>query len=394
MALFRGLGSAIFVCSSLFVNSAACDQVSFSGELGGWARYYPDEPQWVGQEQGNDLELTFAPGVSWVGEDGLSMVVAEMFFRGNSSDKNRNHVDLSELLYTRKYSGFDISLGVGKVFWGTTESRHLVDVVNQTDAVEELKHEQKLGQPMLNVNVYRDWGALGFFYLPYFRERTFPAIDGRQRYEKPVDTDNPVYRGGGGRETQDFSIRYSHYVGDFDFALYFFDGINRAPAYVESGDYLSPIYYQMSQVGFDGQYVYDALLVKYEQIIQENEVERYAASVAGLEYTFYSVWDKVWDVGLIAEYLYSGKEFGGRDLFDDDVFVGVRAAMNDVADTTLLAGAYLDSNDGDVIFLAEFESRVSSRTTLGVKVELFSGRGSVADLDHDDLIEVSYKIFF
>ena len=50
-------------------------------------------------------------------------------------------------------------LGLRKVYWGVTESQHLVDVINQTEGVENLDGEDKLGQPMLNL-------ALIVFFAP------------------------------------------------------------------------------------------------------------------------------------------------------------------------------------------------------------------------------------
>ena len=73
------------------------------------------------------------------------------------------------------------------------ESRHRVDYINQTDGVEDVDGEDKLGQPMLNLGLQRDWGDLNFFYLPYFRERTFPGTKGRLRAPLVVDTDRARY---------------------------------------------------------------------------------------------------------------------------------------------------------------------------------------------------------
>ena len=85
--------------------------------------------------------------------------------------------------------GWDLTAGFDKVFWGVMESSHLVDYINQTDAVEDVDGEDKLGQPMLHLGLQRDWGDLNFFYLPYFRERTFPGRHGRLRAFLVVDTD-------------------------------------------------------------------------------------------------------------------------------------------------------------------------------------------------------------
>ena len=56
---------------------------------------------------------------------------------------------------------------------GVTESRHLVDVLNQVDGVEDIDEEDRLGQPMINISTQRDWGSVDLFVLPGFRERTF-----------------------------------------------------------------------------------------------------------------------------------------------------------------------------------------------------------------------------
>ncbi len=70
-------------------------------------------------------------------------------------------------------------VGVRRVFWGVTEFQHLVDIINQSDSVEDIDNEDKLGQPMINLSLVKDWGIVDFFVLPYFRERTFAGAEGR-----------------------------------------------------------------------------------------------------------------------------------------------------------------------------------------------------------------------
>ena len=85
-----------------------------------------------------------------------------------SMDDQRTHADLREAYWAWQDDEYELIVGVDKVFWGVAESRHLVDIINQTDLVEDLDEEDKLGQPMVNVSVQRDWGRLGFYLLPYF----------------------------------------------------------------------------------------------------------------------------------------------------------------------------------------------------------------------------------
>jgi len=68
-------------------------------------------------------------------------------------DDNRTHGDIRELSWIHVGSNWETRVGVRKVFWGVTEGRHLVDIINQTDAVDQVDGEEKLGQPMINLSV-------------------------------------------------------------------------------------------------------------------------------------------------------------------------------------------------------------------------------------------------
>ena len=94
------------------------------------------------------------------------------FVRADRHDPERSHADIRELTWLKVGEGHEWRLGIRKVFWGVTESQHLVDIVNQTDLVENVDAEDKLGQPMVNFALIRDWGTLNAFVLPGFRERT------------------------------------------------------------------------------------------------------------------------------------------------------------------------------------------------------------------------------
>jgi len=57
--------------------------------------------------------------------------------------------------------------------------------------------------------------------------------------------------------------------------------------------------------------------------------------------------------------------------YDDDLFVGIRVSLNDIDDTTLLAGAVLDSS-GTVAFV-EAQRRFGSRWKLEIEGRFFAG---------------------
>ena len=130
---------------------------------------------------------------------------------------------------------------MGKVFWGVTEAVHLVDIVNQTDLVESLDGEEKLGQPMIDLSLIRDWGVVDLFVLPWFRERTFPSEDGRPRFAIPIDTHDPIYESSAEQHHVDFAARWSNSIGEWDIGLSYFYGTSREPRFVILPSAIDPV---------------------------------------------------------------------------------------------------------------------------------------------------------
>ena len=93
-------------------------------------------------------------------------------------DGERTHFDVRELYWETFGETWDLRIGIARVFWGVVETQHLVDIINQTDTVENSDGEDKLGQPMINLSLVRDWGTVDLFVLPGFRERTFRGVSG------------------------------------------------------------------------------------------------------------------------------------------------------------------------------------------------------------------------
>jgi hypothetical protein len=146
--------------------------------------------------------------------DGRQSLTIEPFYRRDQHDGKRTHADLRELVWQRAGDTWELRVGVSKVFWGVAESQHLVDIINQTDLVEDIDQEDKVGQPMVDLTLVRDWGNLDLFVLPWFRERTFPGRNGRLRSIPRVDSGNASYESGSRQKHVDYAIRWSDAIGD------------------------------------------------------------------------------------------------------------------------------------------------------------------------------------
>ena len=346
----------------------------------------PLEPLYPDQLDNWQPSLTIEPDIRWESEDGKHQFVVIPYVRLDAQDPERTHGDLREGYY-RYVSDDDWTLliGAAKVFWGTTESRHLVDIINQTDAVEDIDEEDKLGQPMVQLSLLKDWGQLDLFILPGFRDRTFPGPDGRLRFELPIDTDNAIFERENRRATVDYAARYSNFFGNWDVGLSVFHGTSREPRFAISADgaELLPVYDKITQGGVDIQYTTGPLLFKGEAIVRAGQGDTFFASVAGLEYTFYQVLGKSWDLGLLTEYLYDGRDDGfiaepfgfateaPFTIFQNDVFAGARLALNDTQNSSFLTGVTIDADDQTTAMFIEAERRLAENWTIEFESRLF-----------------------
>ena len=361
--------------------SALAGEWEFGGDIAGEMRLFPESPAFPGQLEDTQPSAAFTGDIRWTSDDGRHQFVAVPFFRLDGEDDERTHADLREGYYRYAGDSHEVVVGAAKVFWGTTESRHLVDVINQTDAVEDIDEEDKLGQPMVKLSLLKDWGQIDLFVLPYFRERTFPGTRGRLRFDPVINTDDPIFEDADEEWNTDFAVRYSHYIGSVDFGISAFSGTSREPRFafnaLGTGELeLLPVYDQINQVSLDGQYTQGAWLWKFEGIVREGQGDTFAAAVAGLEYTFFGVTESGADLGILVEYLYDGRaeDFSVPPTpLDNDIFVGGRFAFNDAQDTSILAGTITDLEDGSSSGLVEAERRFGANWTAEIEARFFFG---------------------
>ncbi len=358
---------------------AAEDELSGRAAIQG--RLYPDAPADPVQDRHDGsaaLELEYTR--EW---DGGDRITIKPFFRYDFADAERTHFDLREAFWLTYGEDWELRLGVDKVFWGVTESVHLVDIINQTDLVENPDGEDKLGQPMAAVSWIRSWGTLDVYLLPYFRTRTFPGRDGRLRLDPPADDDRPLFESGLKRLHPDFAIRYSQAAGPLDLGVAYFRGTGREPSFVPGVDdsgraVLRPFYPQIDQASLDAQVTLGPWLLKMEAYYRWGQpdllgtVESYFASATGFEYTFFDVYESGIDIGVLAEYLFDDRGRRALTPFENDVFVGLRLAFNDVDDTTILAGLIQDVGGSARNYFLEASRRIGESWTVGLEARFFT----------------------
>ncbi|WP_415881808.1 hypothetical protein [Neptuniibacter sp. QD34_54] len=372
-----------------------------SGKATADLRLFTQSAQFTGQDYDTNLSFSFEPELYWEWNDGADSLTFTPFLRLDENDSERTHGDIRELSWVHVSDDWELRTGLRKVFWGVTEFQHLVDVINQTDGVEDFDGEDKLGQQMINLSLVKDWGIIDLYLLPGFRERTFASTDGRLRAGLVIDTDRATFESSAGNKHIDTAIRWSHTIGDFDLGAYWFRGTNRDPKLqvqsVNGQTILVPHYEQMNQIGFDLQATLDNWLWKLETIHRDTKSENYWAAQGGFEYTFYGIQDSSADIGVLLEYGWDKRGKSADAAIQNDVFMGARLTLNDTQSTEVLAGIGHDLDYHSNSMIVEASRRFGDNWKLSLDGRFFSA-DNPADLSYslnkDDHLQLTVERYF
>jgi len=356
------------------------------GDLFGWfdaqGRFFPQQAAHPpGIPPSNNY--WFNGSLAW--EPGFFMNVTDymnfelvLFGRVDQHDRNRTHGDIREAFFELFFDEWSLGFGIHKVFWGVTESRHLVDIINQSDLVEDFDTDIKLGQAMVTTSYTNDKaGTFSLYVMSWARPLVFPGPLGRPTLPIPVDNDLRVYESPLNAGQIDAALRWSHSMAGFDWGLSYFYGTAREPQLFATMnaaglDVLQPVYELIHQGGLDVQYTVESWLLKAESIVRGGQGPTFGAVTGGFEYTFYQASGSIVDVGLILEYNYDSRNNNTFIIFDNDFFTGMRLSLSDVGSTEFLVGSFIDAKDGSVFLAAEAARRFGDNWKI-----LLEGRGYI-----------------
>jgi len=365
----------------------------WSGSVGAELQSFRHESANAQQSQ-HYQSIIFKPEYVHEWNGGQHLFQFSAFARYNHNNENQTHADIRELYWSYASDEWELRAGVRKVFWGVTESQHLVDIINQTDSVEGFDGEDKLGQPMINFAYIQDWGTLDLFVLPGFRERPLSSDDARLNSAPFFTNDNATYDSSSEKNHIDSAVRYSHYIGDWDFGVSHFYGTSREPGFIGSS---SPYYDLIHQTGLDVQATIESWLWKFEGISRSGMNDRYYAATFGLEYSFFDIRESGADVGVVLEYMYDDRNNKATTPFEDDTLVGLRLALNDEQSTDALLGIVVDNEgDGNILSL-EASRRIGDSFKINVEASLFFGAESTDPtytFQSDDYFQLSLFYFY
>lgn len=405
---------------------------------------------WALDWRGNlSSEFTYAPEAAVVGDDWVlnTSVAAEVelshdfadnvrltfhpFARWDEQDDERTRATVRELLLSTTGDTWEFNAGLGTVFWGVTESRNPVDIINQTDSVESVTGDVKLGQLMLNLKWFSDnYGEFEAFLLPKHHERTFIGENGSPNTGILVDPDLTTYESDKGNKHLDYALRWVHSFDAWDVGLHYFNGTSREPLLTPVGSssvgiLAAPRYPLLQQAGIDALGLYGDLAVKAEIIHQTgNEIESHNESVTGIEYTMvgflsplqendklpedwctadtknpikmFACNDRI-DLGLVLEHLWDQRGRDSNRLFQNDLLTGLRFAFNDTASSDALLGLIQDLDGGATTLSFEASTRLFESYRLKIQAQKYINTEEDAILnvfDNGGFLQADFSYFF
>ena len=365
--------SIIVLFLILFFSPLEASGIELLGEVTVDTTIYMDSPAYQDQNGYSVSLLTEVELYQQINE--TTSFTVKPFYHFTSPSSKRNHGDLRECslhFYTDK---LEVLLGLDKVFWGVNEFVHLVDIINQTDILEGLDGDEKLGQPMALLRLERDWGMIETFVLPYFRTRSFPGKEDRLRGPVLIDDSVAQFESSSEEKNVDLAIRYSQSIDNWDVGIYHFIGTSREPFFLQdsSGTALIPYYELIDQSGLDLQLTLDNWLLKIESLYRTGKSGEASAFTLGFEYTFSSLLETPVDLGILAEYVFDDRPIAKYSLFTNDLMAGIRLNLNDFRSTEILTGLIWDVDTKSIALSFEAKSRLNTVMDLKLTGLLLNG---------------------
>lgn len=324
-------------------------------------------------------------------------------------DDERRRADIQDLAWLYVADDWELRTGIRKVFWGVTEAQNLVDIINQSDFARFPDGEDKLGQPMINLSLTQLPGILDVFVLFGHRERLFPGEDGRFGGGEVISP-HSQYESGDEEHRVDAAIRWQHYWRSLNIAVSHFSGTARAPELGgrDDQDRLIAFYPVIDQSGLELQAILGNWNWKAEWVTVSGYASRYSAGTAGFEYTQVGILGSAMDLGWVVEGSFDDRKEASPSANERDILLANRLTVNDIAGSSLLAGATIDTQTGETLAVLQAERRLGDDMKLLLDAVLVLGSRSpstaenasgnteykLAEVSDDSFVQLEWVFYF
>lgn len=324
--------------------------------------------------------------------------------------------------------------------WTATEAFHPADAVNSRNLDSEFENFEKMGELAIELEIPVFRGTFSLFYWPRFERPHFPGAS--SRLGTGVDFDRPQIIKNGAATTDkiipQYGVRFANVWEDFDYSLHVIKHVDRnypllgdldytqvnvggSVVTIPSKSYLTPYYFEATQIGGTMAHVWGELISKvefawrkfeepdrpvYNAALQEFLLPKDHQEVAlGFEYLIphqngsesYLILEGNTFFGLTQE------ERAAVSVFQRDVLLGYRLNFNDDMGREIFLSSILDvERTHERFYQASYSQRLNEfwkfRLALRVYDAKPEGKGignlGLELLDRDNYLQLTLSRFF
>ncbi|POB13766.1 hypothetical protein [Halobacteriovorax sp. DA5] len=424
--LIYGLITGALTLSSLHTFADGRGEVSLN-----FRGYVEDATTLLGEDQPNELafvKVALEDRGDWSGwEYNLSLIG-----RADEKYQDNSYVDFNEFNIGRSFGNWQASVGQHMFMWSRLEAYHVVDVINSRINDGNIERFEKLGETSVVLSHYTSIGTMKFIYMPYFKEAFYPdskmrIFDGLSPQKQNIVKGNTITNSDEDNQFDQFAVYYAHQFGDLDLTVFAIDHIDRTRPifaaasvpdllagninayYLDVVDYGTAATYFWGEQTFKFEYLYSDFNVDDSVSILDytggqREIFNYQLASIGHEYTYN--YDNNWSSGFYTEYqrvLGVGKDKRSQaQIFQNDLFIGHRLALNDAYSNEFMLGLYIDlERAGETLYYLSYERRLNNAWKMKLNFRgVTIGDDAKADnrglyvLDGDDEFGVTLTRFF
>ena len=294
-----------------------------------------------------------------------------------SDKKNRNErsfVRIDEAYVKYSLDNSELMLGKNIRFWGALELRNIVDVFNPQDTRNDPFQTDKLGVWNAAYTYFTESGELSLIVKTDEQERELSAFPYAYyyypeafNYDKTLNTETSSFRPSvylkwtGSTNTQ--------YALDYAFILQNgYDSQRYTTLNAQSNTLQENAYVVTKFMTYDTLVLGSTLLkleASYVDVTSDELISDYYQFGLGVEHTLGQIYGDS-DLGLLTEYYrYGTLEKDKRDdlalfeVFQNDLFLGLRYTFNDEYDASIVSGVVLDFDYDEEAYYFKYESRLA-----------------------------------
>ena len=160
-----------------------------------------------------------------------------------------------------------------------------------------------------------------------------------------------------------------------DISLSHFYGVTRDPYFIFNYDFadplLIPVYEKVNQTSIDLVYPWGDVLLKAEATYQTGSIEQFESVVGGFEYTQGGLFDSNLDLTWYVEAIWDSRDQIDGTLFDHDIGIAGRLALNDARDSNLVLGVVADYEYDEAFGYFFWTNTFGSSWTLNITGQYF-----------------------